>query len=376
MSVMAIMALMVLVSGGCVAALPWMESPTQCFAVTVPPSVKSDARVHGYRRSYLLVSGAVTLACTLTLVALTAAVGPDAEQSPQKLTLLTAGITAATLLPVAASYALMLHYRTRIQDLKKQEDWHADARQGAAIVGSDDAPQPLSLAWNLLYVVLTAATAAFALLHYDRFLSQIPMRAGFDGTVSSYVPKSMGVVLFPALVTTFVGAVMTVSHWMILRSKRPVDPAAPATSAYAYGYFARVQSILMLGGGLLLCASMSLAFFLASMGTVSLGTAGLGVGIVAIAFCIAMFVASFATGQSGARLASELRTNDHVVRDDDRFWKLGMFYFCPEDPSIIVPKRFGMGWTINHARPAAWALIGALIVTTIVFSLAITALVG
>jgi len=40
-------------------------------------------------------------------------------------------------------------------------------------------------------------------------------------------------------------------------------------------------------------------------------------------------------------------------------WKLGVFYFCREDPRMIVPKRLrGLGWTLNFARPLAvpWLL--------------------
>jgi len=39
---------------------------------------------------------------------------------------------------------------------------------------------------------------------------------------------------------------------------------------------------------------------------------------------------------------------------DPANWKWGIFYFCREDPRIIVPKRIrGLGWTINFARPSA-----------------------
>jgi len=27
----------------------------------------------------------------------------------------------------------------------------------------------------------------------------------------------------------------------------------------------------------------------------------------------------------------------------------------------VVPKRWGVGWTFNFARPAAWVLLGALL---------------
>jgi len=35
---------------------------------------------------------------------------------------------------------------------------------------------------------------------------------------------------------------------------------------------------------------------------------------------------------------------------DDRFWKLGMFYYNPDDPSILVEDRFGGNIGFNYAR--------------------------
>ena len=48
----------------------------------------------------------------------------------------------------------------------------------------------------------------------------------------------------------------------------------------------------------------------------------------------------------------------------DARWKLGMFYFNPRDPSIIVEKRFGVGWTINFGN--IWAVGGALVVACVI----------
>jgi uncharacterized membrane protein len=31
-----------------------------------------------------------------------------------------------------------------------------------------------------------------------------------------------------------------------------------------------------------------------------------------------------------------------------------MFYVNPDDPAILVEKRFGIGYTLNFGRPAAW----------------------
>ncbi len=59
--------------------------------------------------------------------------------------------------------------------------------------------------------------------------------------------------------------------------------------------------------------------------------------------------------------ADRWRTNV-VFRDDDRYWSGGIFYNNPDDPALFVPKRFGLGWTMNFDQPQArLALIGILL---------------
>ena len=42
-----------------------------------------------------------------------------------------------------------------------------------------------------------------------------------------------------------------------------------------------------------------------------------------------------------------------IFRDDDRYWYAGVFYNNPDDPDLFVPKRFGLGWTLNFGHPRA-----------------------
>lgn len=53
--------------------------------------------------------------------------------------------------------------------------------------------------------------------------------------------------------------------------------------------------------------------------------------------------------------------------EDPKNWK-HFYYYCPEDPRAIVPKRkiWGkiMGWTINFAHPLAWVHLVASVVLT------------
>ena len=47
-------------------------------------------------------------------------------------------------------------------------------------------------------------------------------------------------------------------------------------------------------------------------------------------------------------------------RDSGR-WVAGIFYVNSENPRLLVPKRFGGGWTFNFAHPIAWVLMAGLL---------------
>jgi uncharacterized membrane protein len=46
----------------------------------------------------------------------------------------------------------------------------------------------------------------------------------------------------------------------------------------------------------------------------------------------------------------------------DAMWRGGIIYYNPSDAAVIVPKRYGLGWTLNFARPVAWVYIGGMVV--------------
>lgn len=46
----------------------------------------------------------------------------------------------------------------------------------------------------------------------------------------------------------------------------------------------------------------------------------------------------------------------------------GSFFYCNKDDSnFLVPKAYGIGWTLNWANPISWTL-GLVIIGIIVFS--------
>jgi len=42
-------------------------------------------------------------------------------------------------------------------------------------------------------------------------------------------------------------------------------------------------------------------------------------------------------------------------------YKWGIFYYDPEDKRVLIPKRFGIGWTFNFGNWKSYVLVAVLI---------------
>ena len=71
-----------------------------------------------------------------------------------------------------------------------------------------------------------------------------------------------------------------------------------------------------------------------------------------------------------------MQGDDYLPDDNDEHWTLGIFYVNRDDTSLFLPERFGIGWTMNFARPAAWAIIVGGVALTAAFIVAIALLVS
>jgi uncharacterized membrane protein len=73
----------------------------------------------------------------------------------------------------------------------------------------------------------------------------------------------------------------------------------------------------------------------------------------------------------GLRKGSQLRDNRDTTPDE--CWKLGQFYYNPQDPALLVEHRFGLGYSPNFARPLSWIAMTALFLlpVLVIVSLAI-----
>lgn len=367
---MAFLIAIVFLSGALLAATPWFMKKGECFAVTIPESAQADVRFLAFRKRYAAAVLAVTLICAVALGAVSnVALGKmdSAADFDSLNAILVAAIVAATTIPLVASFALMLHYRKRVEAIKREEGWKAERDEAVALIGFEEAPVPPSLAWNVVYVPIVLITLAIGLALYPSTPDLVPTHFDFAGNVNQWTPKGPALIAFPLLFEVFMAACFIFSHWMTIRSKKDIDPARPAVSAYAYGAFARAECILLLVGGSVLTAVLGIVMILMMAEILSMFVTVALIIVATLILVGATIAVSVVYGQSGSRLVKRLEENGDMIADNDEHWKAGIFYWNKDDASLILPKRFGVGWTMNWARPAAWLIVGGFTLASIAF---------
>lgn len=349
-TIMLILVAFIPLVGLTMALTPRLQPRGEVFSVSVPTSAWDDPRIRRLMNRYVAIVIAATVLFTVAALALCLMENVEAS---------LAVVVVASLALLAIGYGLILRYRAKVQGLKRACGWVAQSQQHVATIGEgvEQAPRPISLAWNWLYVPLVALTAVVVAVGYCSMPDAIPMHVDVSGNVTDMVPKSPMVAAFPVALEVFLAAVFAFCHWTVLRSKKGLEPGRPASSSWAYGMFAYAQTTFLLVMGLACTAACGFGMALAMIGIVSMGAAVVIVG-VALLCVIGDLIVGIKYGQSGSRVF-RMEASDTLLSDDDRFWKLGMLYCNPDDASLFLPQRSGIGWTVNWGRLAAWVMVAA-----------------
>lgn len=357
----------ILLIGVFAAFMPYLMPKRECFAVTIPESAQSDPIIKLFKRRYASILLGLTIVFSI-LCALAAFANTPAQ---------AVGIMGVSIVVLCVvTYGLMLYFRARVQELKRTRGWSNVGACSSAPVGMFELPKPLSLTWDVLFVPTILLCLFICWAGYSDIPQEIPRHIGMDGHVTSYFEKSPFVACFPALAMMFIDAILVFSHWSMLRSKKFTDPAAPAQSAWAYAMFLRAQTILIVAAGVL-CGGVGVTMALSFVGVISIGQSAVVCLALVMIIALASIIVSAVYGQNGSRLIANVAVengNQKLLRDNDRYWKLGIFYANPEDSALFLPERFGIGWTMNWGRPAAWVILGLLLLFIGGFIVALTLL--
>jgi len=286
-----------------------------------------------------------------------------------------AASSIAVPVELVGTLAMYMVARSHVGTAKHDGRWYDGLKQ---VTVTDTTlrtrPERFPWAWTLPAAAITVGTAIIGAVRYPHLPDRLVTHFDGGGHPTSYTDKGFA----PAfgLVGVQIGTVvlLTLLSWLTFRSKANLDAQDPHASE-RHRRFVTAMARCLLG----LAATVNLTMFFLSLAVWKLvGSTGffpvLLIGPLVVGTG-AIVVVSLRIGQGGSRLRFDDEADDAeagaeagtgpaekaVNRDDDRFWKLGMVYFNRDDPAVWVQKRFGVGWTINFARPVAVGVFAVFI---------------
>jgi uncharacterized membrane protein len=238
----------------------------------------------------------------------------------------------------------------------------APAGEPAAAVETLPEPAPqagLPGGWAVALgpLAFLAAMAVYAAFNWERLPEQIPVHWGLRGA-DRWVART------PAQVYGFLGAlasfcaVFLAVAWAIARGTRRI--AGRGARVQRQAAFRRVTLWLMVGLPYLVAIPASVMAFWPGIPAVWLWPAA----IVAVSVAALVALIRLQRGTPATADAPAVESGSVDGTPDDA-WKWGQFYYNPDDPELIVERRFGVGYTFNFANPWSWILMAILLVPVV-----------
>lgn len=317
------------------------------FGINIPSSAKSDLDIVRLRKKfYKLSSLAGVLIIVLQLIF-----------KPGETSFMWLLITSLIVYT-----SIYLHAYSQMKSIKSSKTWSLGDQKVVVDMLFRKRKISISPKWYLGYLLILLVTIATALVNFKDLPDQIVVQMNSGSGDMILMDKGKAVTYLIGM-QLFVLGLMTFIQTIIKRAKQSISAENVEASIQTNVSFRYIFSVILYFLGLAVGITMyiNLLFSIGLIQNVKLVTT---IGLV-LTFIptIVLIGASVKYGQDGSRLMDS--ESDVIQRDEDAFWKLGMFYYNPDDPAIFVSKRVGLGWTNNFARWQSWAMLLVLLLIII-----------
>lgn len=335
--------------------LPAVTSGTVPFGVRIPVQHAADPVVaeqaHLYRRRVLLAGGVVAVA----------GVGSVAVTGQPLL------LPLSVLVLVATWYGCFFLAHQEIRAAKVAGGWFEGLHQGIA-VDTELRTNPPRFPWRWFApaAIVALATAVVGVLMYPSMPQTLAVHYGANGLPNRVEAKSVGAAFSLVFLQLGLTALLAGIAAAIVRSRPDLDPARPMGSSRWARHYVTLSAKALLGLAAMIDLGLMGSSLLMWTGTVS-RWAPL---VIVIPVLASVAGAVTVLARNNRDRAENGEDTGLTHRDDDRYWRGGLIYINREDPTLLVPRRFGLGWTLNFGDPrAAMLLAGVLALIGLVITL-------
>lgn len=328
--------------------LPYISRKDVVFGVKVPLNIGDKSEINKIKRNFLLSS--VLLAIV-------------------SLTIQFMNTNKETLVLVMYSYIvvyfimfIIAYYK--MKKIKAKSNWKTSNK---VVIDTNFRKQKLivSPVWYLGYLFVFLASMALIYMKYDSLPDMLRTSVNSAGEITGTMPKDRALLYLMGIQAIIVGLMVLVQ--ITIKSAKQeitsnnVQQSVKRNVAFRYSIS---MVIYFVGLAVQLSLFITLIFVMGIIRDAKIVT----VSVIFLSFIplVPLLIYGVKYRQDGTSL--DEGSAEVIQKDDDKFWKLGMFYCNPNDNSVFVSKRFGIGWTVNHARWQAWVLYLGIILI-VIFSL-------
>lgn len=220
--------------------------------------------------------------------------------------------------------------------------------QRSAVLEEQEEPGPLWLVAVLSPLLALGAAAAYLYSIFGTLPSRYPVHWNAAGEADRFADRSAGSVFLGLFIGTGVIMLMAANVYLLLYYTRRSPDGRRGWSSRYLSLNLRAMTVLSWGlSAVFVLVSLAPVFPESWRSMVFLGVLVLPLGLIA-AILIPMM-----------KLSEEPTTENDLT--PDACWKAGIFYYNPDDPAIMVPKRDGLGYSLNFALRPAWFIVAMML---------------
>ncbi|MCM3758209.1 DUF5808 domain-containing protein [Sporosarcina aquimarina] len=336
-------------------AIPFLLKKTIVFGVTIPEKNATNSELATYKRRYssiVLITGIIAFVAFLVW-------SINTHASEDQLVWIGLVIQLGLLLLCMALY---LYYHAKTTELKRNKTWGIRTKQiRVADLQSHVKDAMLPSSMYVLPMLVTIGLVIYTTTQYSLLPDMIPTHWDVNGQPDAFSPKTPFSSIALLVILLVMQVMMLGINIATKQSGIKLNSSKKKSSQIQQLAFRKYTSWFLLMTTILL----TILFSFLQLTTIHEGfqnvtlMMGLPLGFLLV-MLIASAVYAFKVGQGGSRIAvsiAEEESTEFADEDNDRHWKLGVFYVNKQDPSIFVEKRFGIGWSINFGNPVGYFIV-------------------
>lgn len=331
---------------------PFFSRKTTVFGVSIPEPYVQHQQLQLFKKHYSMVVGSIALAFLLGQILLLFTAIQE-----EKFVLISFILLCVMLL---LSAALHMSYHLKIKKLKKQENWEAHVKTVYVTdLSIRDSDEVLSPTFFALPIIVTFALITFTYMNYNAIPDVFATHWNAAGEVDGWIEKTWISVIVTPLILLGIQISSFIMSFGMKSAKIQLSAQAKEASAnrelahrkYGSWYLAAMNYnmtilLVVLHYTTVILQNQTAPYFFPLFIVFMIVSFG---GLI-------LFI--WKLSKSNERF-DDLHTNE-TASADDRYWKWGIVYINKNDPSLLVEKKYGVGWTVNMANK--WSYIILIII--------------